>query len=115
VSASGARCDAERSNSPPTTTNNRTIFRVEIAAEPGAIDRVLAQFSRHNLIPDRIMVRRQCQLLGVTVRIGAMPVELCQLVVSNIRRLVHTVDVSVAVENGGARLGRSTRQEPLDP
>jgi hypothetical protein len=69
-------------------------------AEPGLLPRALAPFARRNLIPDRVQVSRDGELVRLEIAMDAMPLKMLHLVEGNLRQIVGVQDVAVVLCGG---------------
>ena len=64
------------------------LFTLEAEAAPGLLPRLLQPFSKRDLVPDHVQVRRQGGTLHVELGMDAMPAEMAHLVAGNLSQVI---------------------------
>lgn len=69
-------------------------FDVFAEASPGLLPRLLQPFARRDLLPDRLLARREGEAMRVEITLDAMPAAMVALVAGNLGQVVGVIEVS---------------------
>jgi len=63
-------------------------------ASPGLLSRLLQPLAKRDLVPDRVMARRQGEAMHVEIGLDAMPAGMVHLVAGNLAQVVGVMELS---------------------
>ena len=72
------------------------LFTLEAEAAPGLLPRLLQPFSKRDLVPDHVQVRRSGDTLHVELGMAAMPAEMTHLVAGNLSQVIGVLSLREA-------------------
>lgn len=82
-------------------------FTLSAEPSPGLLPRLLQPFARRDLVPDRLVARREGAAMRVEIGLDAMPAGMVHLVAGNLSQVVGVTELHCTDEGGGAQVLRA--------
>jgi hypothetical protein len=82
-------------------------FTLSAEPSPGLLPRLLQPFARRDLVPDRLVARREGAAMRVEIGLDAMPAGMVHLVAGNLSQVVGVTELRCTDEGGVAQVLRA--------